>query len=331
MKAYYYENTKTNIPNWESTIHLTQRFGYGYETDTHFVHFYGMEDFYIISVGLTVIEAKSGTLEEWIRNRFGAINIREMCHEVGTTVEGIWRPALYNWDDIDKAINVNSTELRSQEQALRILIEKLDQILLYVEPSPEGLESFSHKTREILILSCTEVENQWKVLLGKAGCSPVNGNTFTTQDYVKLLPATFIKEYQVSLREYAGSPPSRPFEGWNSTSPTKSLTWYDAYNKTKHSRDLHFSESKLKYAIEAVAANIVLYSTRFGPLRQLHGTSFLSGLVKQLFEIRMLDSDRSSFYIPELSFSADTRKDCFVFDCYANRINKPWKMSAFSI
>ena len=331
MRAYTYENTITNIPNEKEPIHLTQKYGYGYETDTHFVHFYGQQDYYIISVGLTVIEAKSGTFIDWIKNRFGAANVQEMNLDVGNTIEGVWRPSLIYWDDIDKGINITPAELRSQEQALRVLIEKLDEILLFIEPSTDGLESYSHKNRELLILACTEVENQWRVLLNKAQCLPINGNAFSTQDYVKLLPVSFIGEYQISLKNYSGFVPSKPFYGWDASNPTKSLPWYDAYNRTKHDRDTHFQDAKLKYAIDAVAANIIMYCTRFGALRLLHDTNILAGLIKQIFSIQMIDSDRKTFYIPELKFSPDTRNDCFIFDCYVNKLNQPWKVNKFKV
>lgn len=324
MKAFTYKNTKTDIPNWERTTHLTQKFGYGYETDTHFVHLYGQESFFTISVGLTVIEEKKGTFQDWIIKRFGAIDIEEMTFDVGNTVEGIWRPSLYYWDDIANGIKTNPSEQRSEEQALRILIEKLDELLLFIEPSIDGLNSYSHKTRELIILACTEVENQWRSLLNLAGHNPINGKDYTTNDYVKIFPISFLDEYQVSLKNYSTIAPSKPFNRWDKTNPTKSLPWYDAYNKTKHNRDHHFYEAKLKYAIDAVAANIIMFCTRFGALILLQDTSTLSALVKQIFEIKIVDADRKSFYIPELKFPADIRKDCFVYDSYRNKDNQPW-------
>ncbi|MBN2711033.1 MAG: hypothetical protein JXR97_01165 [Planctomycetes bacterium] len=331
MKAYTYENTLTNIPRFDDTLHVSQKYGYGYETDTHFVHLYGKEELFIISNGLTVLEGKNGTHFDWIKNRFGATNIEEMELEAGNTIEGIWRPALYNFDDTDKGININNSELRSQEQALRVLIEKLDEILLYIEPSSEGLESYSHKIRELLILAATEVENQWRVLLNRANEKPINGSTFTTQDYVKTLPFTFVEEFEVSLKHYSLFKPAKPFSGWNSANPTKSLKWYDSYNKTKHNRDRHFDEAKLKYAIDAVAANIALYCTRFGILRLLHDTTILTGLFKQIFDISMVNSDRKTFYIPELEIPKNTRKNCFVFDCYLSKYNKPWTLNKLKL
>ncbi len=331
MKAYTYINTKTDIPYWEKTTHQTQKYGYGYETDTHFVHFYGKESFYIISVGLTVIEAKNCSYIEWLEKHFGAIEIQEMYHNVGETVEAIWRPSLFYWEDIQKCLKIDSNEQRSQEQALRILVEKLDEILLFIEPSIEGLKAHGHKIRELLILACTEIENQWRALLNRAGYLPQNGREFTTQDYVKILPVTYIDEYQVGLKHYNAFVPSKPFYGWDITKPTKSLIWYDCYNQTKHDRDRYFSSATLLRAIDAVAANIILYCTRFSPLILINDTNTLAGLINQLFEIKMIDSDRKSFYIPDLQFPPNIRSDCFVYDSYFEKHNKEWETKGFHL
>lgn len=331
MQAYTYKNTKTNIPSWEKTTHLTQVFGYGYETGTHFVHFYGQEPYYIISVGLTVIEGKNGTYLDWLKNRFGASEIEMMDSEVGHTIEGIWRPSLYFGDDTEKGIETNPSERRAEEQALRILVEKLDELLLFIEPTSAGLRSYSHKTRELLILACTEVENQWRALLTKAGHRPSNGRSYTTEDYVKLSPKTFLDEFQVGLRNYDTCAPSKPFQNWNQSKPTQSLLWYDAYNKTKHNRDQHFPSAQLQVAIDAVAANIILYCTRFSPLLLINDTNTLSSLIKQIFDITMINANRKSFYIPALSFPSNTREDCFVYDCYREKHNENWIVDKFTV
>ncbi len=327
MKGYTYKNTKTAIPNWESTTHLSQPYGYGYETESHFVHFYGQQNFYIISIGLTVIESKNCTYLEWLNKRFGAIDIEEMNLEIGNTIENIWRPSLYFYDDLKNGIKISEKDQRSQEQALRILIEKLDEILLFIEPSQDGLKSYSHKVRELLILACTEVENQWRSLLQKANYSPQNGRDFTTIDYVKLLSKTHIAEYEIGLKNFDSFVPSKPFANWTNTSPTQSLVWYDAYNKTKHDRAQNFPLSQFQFAIDAVAANIILYCTRFSPLLLLNDTHTLSGLIKQIFEIKLVNANRKTFYLPKLTFRLDTRKDCFVFDSKRAGFQESWTVN----
>lgn len=57
LKGFFYKNTKTTIPDLENNLHESQPLGYAYETDSHFVHFYGQENgLNIISVGLTAIQ-----------------------------------------------------------------------------------------------------------------------------------------------------------------------------------------------------------------------------------------------------------------------------------
>ena len=202
MKAICYKNTKTNLPGWVDNVHLEQKYGYAYETPTHYVHFYGKESFYIISVGLTVTEgkAKYKSLEDWVKYRFGADEIQVMTRDVGHVLEGIWRPSLYYWYDTCNALRINESEQVAQEQSIRLLVQKLDELLMYIEPSIEGLECYSYKTRELLILSCTEVENQWRSILVHNKITPINGKDYTTKDYAKLINKIFLTDFSIRLR-----------------------------------------------------------------------------------------------------------------------------------
>lgn len=324
MKAICYKNTLTNLPGWVNTVHVEQVFGYAYESDTHFIHFYGKKPYYIISVGLTVAEKKNGTLLDWVQRRFGATDIKDMKIDVGHSIESIWRPSLYFWDDTCQAINISNNEQLSEESALRVLVQQLDNLLLYIEPSPDGLNCYSHKTRELLILACTEVENQWRAILEKAGCTPQNSRAFTTQDYSRIIGKVFLEEFTVKLRNMTFSDTLKPFEGWSVSSPTQSLVWYDGYNKTKHNREANFNCATLKHVIEAIAANIILYSVRFRPLSLINNTNNFSSLINQMFQIQMENSAIDSFYLPDIDTSKIARDGCFVFDSYKEGLNKPW-------
>ncbi len=318
MKGICYKNTKTTLPNFVNTIHEDQALGYAYETDTHFVHFYGRGyGLYVISPGLTVIEKKNGLLQDWVQRVFGAIDIKPTLFEVGHTIEGVWRPGLYFQEELYQGLNITQIQQRSAEQALRILVEKLDEVLLYIEPDNAGLDAYSHKTRELLILSCTEVENQWKSFINKANLQPTNGRTFTTQDYIKLLNALYLNDFQVKLRNYNSVPIFKPFLGWNIASPTQSLPWYDAYNKTKHDRDVHFSEAKLINVISSVAANLILFCVRFGPFHLINETKTLSTIFNQTFEIEMTNCDTCTFYVSLISLPPNTCDDLL---CYNSNI-----------
>lgn len=331
MKAITYNNTKTNLPNWREALHRTQMYGYAYETSSHFVHFYGKDRLYIISQGLTVLEEKTGSLTDWVTEVFGAQDIQTMVTDVGHTTDGIWRPCLYYKEDIYAGIGVTKYEQRSAEQSLRILVNKLDDLLEYIEPNGPGLAAYSHRTRELLILACTEVENQWKALLKKSAIPPANGRMYTTQDYVKLNSKAFLGEYCIEMRNYNSVAPMLPFSTWTIAQPTKSLLWYDAYNKTKHDRDTEFPAATLQTVLEAVAANIALFCTRFGPFDLLNESKSLSSIVNQLFEIKLVNSDRTSFYLPELVLPANTRKDRLVYDSHRDKHGKPWVIDPLTL
>src|SRR5690606_5022655 len=116
----------------------------------------------------------------------GATNKELMQTAPGEVVSGVWRPGLYFKREIHQALAIDEYTQRSAEQSLRVLIEKLDEILLYIEPSQIGLRSYGHKCRELLILACTEVESLWAQYMRLANITPA-GRTFSTNDYVKLL------------------------------------------------------------------------------------------------------------------------------------------------
>ena len=84
MNMFTYLNTKSTLPNQKEELHKSHHRGYAYETDTHFVHFYGQtNEMWVISTELTVTEKKKGTLREWIEKTFGATNIESLKSNIG--------------------------------------------------------------------------------------------------------------------------------------------------------------------------------------------------------------------------------------------------------
>lgn len=301
MNAIIYQNTKTALPGWVNTVHQTQQRGYAYETDSHFVHLYGTDsNLRIISIGLTATETKGGTVEDWAVRIFGAQDIKPALYPVGHTVSGVWRPGIYFNTEALQGLGNTEADLRSSEQALRLLVERLDELLLYVEPDSHGLVAYSHKTRELLILACTELENTWKYYMTLAGAVPANGNSFTTKDYVRLLKPLFLSEYEITMKPYSAVSVMRPFDGWDSNNPTKSLPWYDDYNKTKHDRTTYFAEAKLSNCLSAVAANLIMFCVRFSPHVLLEAPGTLAPLVNQLFGIQLRNANPQTFYVSKV-------------------------------
>lgn len=332
MNGIFYKNTQTNIPRWVNNIHEEESLGYAYETDSHFVHMYGKNyGFNIISVGLTAIEGKNGSLHDWVIRVFGAQDIKPLELPIGNSIENIWRPSLYYMQDIHDALKINPFEQRSSEQALRVLIEKLDDLFLYIEPDQNGLKAYGHKSRELLILACTEVENSWASIFKSSGIAPQNNRMFTTNDYVKLLSKSRLNEFQITFKNYDELRNFTPFSQWGVFQPTKSLKWYDSYNKTKHDRNSSFNEATLENVLDAVSASIVMFCARFSPFSLLKSNNALSSLINQHFKISLNDSDPATYYIPKIELPADTRTDLSIYDCYNQKHNVAWNILPLSL
>jgi hypothetical protein len=332
MRAITYRNTKTTIPGWVDNIHVDQPFGYAYEGETHFIHFYGSGDnFHIISVGLTAIEKKSGTLEQWVKKTFGAEDIKQISLDVGESIEAVWRPSLYYNTDTFQALNATVRDSVNIEQALLSLLGRLDEIFLYIEPDINGLKAYSHKTRELLILSCTEVENLWSYYMRKSQAIPANGKTFTTRDYVKLLDKLHLNEYEFTFKMYSSLPSITPFNNWNLSAPTISLEWYHAYNKTKHDRDTHFSKATLTNCIQAVVANLIMYCVRFSPWPLFENKNTLSALINKHFDAKFINTSHQTYYLYNVELPVNSRTNLICFDSRQAGYTKPFNVLPFTL
>lgn len=300
MSAVVYKNTETKLPRWDSKLHQKQQRGVAYISGSHFVHIYGRDDgFWVMSPGLIASQQVAGQLEDWVKAIYGAEEIESLQNQVGEVIEGVWRPGLYFQEEVHQAFAINEHDQREAEQALRILIEKLDDLFIYIEPSQKGLSAFGHKTRELLILACTEIENTWQHYMASTNTSP-RQRDYSTNDYVKLKNVLFLEEYEVRFKSYRDVPIIRPFLGWDISSPTQSLSWYDAYNKTKHHRNAHFDKATLLKCIEAIAANLVLFCVRFSPFSLFDSGTNLSAMINQYFRISLVNPKPTTFYVPSI-------------------------------
>ncbi|AVC45529.1 MULTISPECIES: hypothetical protein [Rhizobium] len=155
----------------------------------------------------------------------------------------------------------------------RALTHHLDRICQTVHPHTETLGVYGHEIRNLLILAATEVEAHWRGVLVANGRS---GQKLNTNDYVRLLPVMRLDQYAVGFRPYPWLTPIRPFAGWNSQDPTKTLPWYDAYNRVKHDRETQFSDARLEHTFNAVAACVIMLAAQYTPSIGLGGHSDLS-------------------------------------------------------
>lgn len=331
MKAIAFKNTKFDHPQLSPSLINTHKHGYAYESDSHFVYFFGnSEGFFGINGNMTATEGKTGTLQEWVTRIFGATDITEMVFDVGKSVEGVWQPCLYFPDILDSALSINYTEMRSSEQSLRLLVDQLDDIFLYIEPQGDCLNAYSHKTRQLLLLACTEVENAWKYYMKKAAASSIAAY-YNTRDYVKLVDKLYLRRYRLKMKMYPSVPEITPFLNWRSADPSASLDWYDAYNKTKHDRDIHFSKASLWNCIQAVCAGIIMHCVRFGPFYMYEQGDTLSSITTQHFRIDFINPFTEQFYLFKLNIPKAYVNTFQAFGAYSAKMIAPFEVEPFTL
>lgn len=166
-----------------------------------------------------------------------------------------WNPSAQEEPGIANIIAVAHGQLTT-------LTRQLGRICQTVQPEVKNLDAFGHDIRNLLILACPEVENQWRNVLIANG---VTQDRYTTYDYVKLHDPMKLDEYAVTFPNYPWLPAFKPYEGWNTAKPTCSLGWYDAYNAVKHDRETQFERATLRCVFEAISACVVMMAAQFGP------------------------------------------------------------------
>jgi hypothetical protein len=143
------------------------------------------------------------------------------------------------------------------------LLEQLDELFRSIEPAKGNLKAYGHRTRELLILACTEIETGWRAVLEEN--SITKKCKYTTNDYVKLKEPLRLSEWTVRLQNYPNLGHFCPYRTWQDSTPTQSLSWYDAYNACKHDREGSFERANLENLLGAMAALNVLLAAQWGP------------------------------------------------------------------
>lgn len=230
-------------------------------------------------------------LKSWIFGIFGDEEPQESDYRAGTAYKRISRP-LNIGGNFNKAID--AAAMTQSFVALDILLTKMQDIFETVEPGLTNLQTYGHKIRELLLLASMEVEASWAAVLKTNGYIK---DHFTTKDYVKLNEPMMLGSYSLKLRSYPAFPDIAPFKRWISSSPTKSLDWYGAYNRTKHNREECLDAATLGRAVNAVGAAAIMYYAQFGNIYRNDDQA-----IKRLRNVYVLGIDRemypTSCYIP---------------------------------
>ena len=185
----------------------------------------------------------------------------------GTYYRRIWR-GNYQPERLESGTSISSFKVYGQSYtqslvAAASLFEYLTHIFQNVEPSPDNYNSYGHKSRELLMLACTEIEAGWRAVLDEN--SPVSKSRYTTIDYFKVSEPLRLAEWSVCLVDYPIVDVLSPFKNWHADQATKSLVWYDAYNAVKHHREAEFSRASLINLLNAAAALFIMQVAQWGP------------------------------------------------------------------
>lgn len=159
-------------------------------------------------------------------------------------------------------IQANIVEIYSGINQLSILLDSLNEVFKTIHPSKENMSAYGNNIRNILILSCTEVEAQLKGII-KNNIKKTKSK-YSTTDYVKLKPILKLDEYIISYSKFPWLLPINPFENWNSDLPTQSITWYNNYNSVKHDREEKFNQATLESVLNSVGAIAILLIAQYG-------------------------------------------------------------------
>lgn len=261
---------------------------------------------------------------QWVVNRFGADDIQSRYEDVGVAHPSIWRPGLYTYKELQQGLRYTSFENEDEDQALFLLFQKMIAIFSYIGPADRNLCCYGHRLRALIILASTEFENQCRHILSANHISP-KGNDYISKDFVKLNIPAHLTDYEVKFKPYADLYSFRPFDHWNENQPTKSLKWYDKYNRVKHDRGNDFVDASLETSLNAIASNIILYAIRFGSYLLFNFPSVLLGYFNQYGSLSLVNPDIRSFYIPKVKTVNDMRKDCFTCDALDAGLIELWK------
>lgn len=164
-----------------------------------------------------------------------------------------------NMVNFDFISNESLQDLRSFQNILKAF----DEIANFVELDEINMNTYSHKIRELLILSCTEVEYLMKKLL-------IDNNYSTTRRYLNTIDYYNCKEilkldgYSVELKKYKDLKVFKPFSNWSEGATTETLPWYAAYNAVKHDRGGNFTQANLKNLMDSIAAIHILLEAQYG-------------------------------------------------------------------
>lgn len=153
-------------------------------------------------------------------------------------------------------------------RAFNIIQNDLIRLLEFIEPADENLITYSYRTHELLMRTCIEIEANFKAIFRENIFNPTDlqgrsrGETsWNIRDYKRINKTHHLSSYKVIIPIWRGEKSIFiPFQDWDSGS---ALSWYQAYNKSKHDRHNEFKQANFENLLNAISGLVVLLSSQF--------------------------------------------------------------------
>ncbi|MGO8954728.1 MAG: hypothetical protein ACLQF2_15585 [Rhodomicrobium sp.] len=246
--------------------------------------------------GVYYLAQLRGSIQSHITSAFSPVEVKRTKYLPGEYEEGVWRPGLGK----DTFSEVSRDIVRADKQSLFLLIAKMNDLLLTVEPTSVGLKCHGARIRELHLLACMEVENYLRLYLEKGMGSNAPSRP-TTKNYFPLKERLHLGEYGVHFAQYQTLKDVRPFSHWQLINTTKSLTWYNDYNYSKHNRREAGHRSTLLAAVHATAGALILFVVQHGLRELFDSNDQLSAQIRNALYINLHRLNFSSVYVPRLA------------------------------
>lgn len=159
-------------------------------------------------------------------------------------------------------------------RAFLIIQSDIINLFEFIEPSNINLKTYSFRIHELLMRTCIEVEANFKAILKENIYTKKSITDWNIQDYNKVNVSHHLDDYAVQFPYWKGENNTfKPFENWKIEK--NPLTWYQAYNKSKHNRFESFENANFENLLNAFAGLFVLITSQFNTNPFVPGTQVI--------------------------------------------------------
>lgn len=169
-------------------------------------------------------------------------------------------------------------------RAFLIIQEDILKLFQFIEPSDINNKTYSYRIHELLMRTCIEIEANFKAILNENIYTPKykNGSKagqirpekdWKITDYKLVNKTHHLDDYSIELPVWKGKENIRkPFLSWKTDGE---LTWYQAYNKSKHDRINSFEIANLNNLLDAYCGLCILLTAQFRHVDFQPGPNYL--------------------------------------------------------